>query len=61
MQAREQEKKLGDKTGLFIDRVYHLYAIVRRANEEVQIVVFNCPDLYHTSSDSGERQYKLGI
>ncbi|KAJ1475419.1 hypothetical protein T484DRAFT_1909685 [Baffinella frigidus] len=34
-QALEQEKKLSDKKGLFIDRAFHLYAVVRRANEEV--------------------------
>ena len=34
-QAHEQEKKLQDKTDLFVDRTYHLYAIVRRGNEEV--------------------------
>ena len=43
MQAREEEKKLEDKTGLFIDRVYHLYAIVRRGNEEVHNRLFQSP------------------
>jgi len=28
---------------------------------ETQIVLFNRPDLYHKSSDSGELQYKLRI
>jgi hypothetical protein len=43
---------------LFMDRTYHLYAIIRRGNEEVQLVVLNCPGLYHKSSDSGKREYK---
>jgi len=34
-QAHDEEKKLEDKCGVWIDRVYHLYAIVRRGNEEV--------------------------
>jgi hypothetical protein len=42
-QAHEQEKKLQDKTGLFIDRTYHLYAIVRRGNEEVPNRLFQPP------------------
>jgi len=45
VQAHEQEKKLEDKTGMFIDRTYHLYAIVRRGNEEVQIVVSFVPQV----------------
>ena len=31
------------------------------ATRRCQIVFPNCPDLYHTSSESGERQYKSGI
>ena len=38
-QAHEQEKKLLERKGLFIDRAFHLYAIMRRAfTESVKLI-----------------------
>jgi hypothetical protein len=37
-QAQEQEKKMLEKKGIMIDRAFHLYAVIRRASAEVQIV-----------------------
>jgi len=33
-------------------------ALAKAVTHQDQIVFFNCLDLYHTSPDSGERQYK---
>jgi len=61
-QAHEQEKKLQDKKGFFIDRAFHLFAIMRRAfTESVQIVFFVCLDLNRKSSDSNKLQCKSRI
>ena len=39
LQAQEQEKKLLEKKGMYIDRSFHLYAVIRRASAEVALAL----------------------
>ena len=60
LQAQEQEKKLGDKKGMFIDRSYHLYSVVRRATaDSVQTIFLIRLDLCKTRKPKyGTRKQK---
>jgi hypothetical protein len=55
VQAADQEKKLQDKSSLFIDRRYYLYAIVRRSNEEVPFASICAKNIQIMSSASANQ------